>query len=109
MAINLTTQNFVKHVLNNNQLVLVEFYAEWSGSTQIINPMLTTLEEIYRKHVLFCRLNVEYNDDIAQQYGVTDIPTILIFNKGKVIDYLAGIFPRTAIEKKLNELIGHQQ
>ena len=105
MAINLTADTFAKHVLNNEKLVLVEFYTDWSGSSHILDPMLKTIEEIFQNEVLFCKLNIDQEQDIAQHYGVTDIPTILIFNNSNVIDFLEGIFPGSAIESRLNELL----
>lgn len=105
MAINLTANNFAKHVLENKGLVLVEFYAEWSGSSQILKPMLENIEEIFQNKVFFCRVNIDQGRDIAEQYGVTEIPIILIFYNGKVIDCLQSIFPGSVLEHRLNELI----
>jgi len=108
MAINLTANNFAKYVLENKGLVLVELYAEWSGSSQILKPMLKNIEEIFQNKVLFFRVNIDQDRDIAEQYGVTDIPTILIFNNSKVIDCIQGIFPKSVLEHKLNKLIKNE-
>ncbi|UCE07678.1 MAG: thioredoxin [bacterium] len=108
MAINLTTDNFTKLVLKSKVLVLVEFYAEWSGSSHILTPMLKTIEEMFQDNVLFCKLNIDQEKDIAEHYGITDIPTILIFNNSKVVDCLQGIFPGSVLEHKLNELIKNE-
>ncbi|MBN2008607.1 hypothetical protein JW960_04585 [candidate division KSB1 bacterium] len=103
--INLTTQNFEKYVLHNDQIVVVEFYAEWSGVSHILLPALRGIKSKFRKQVMFGRLDIDKENDIAEKYGVFELPTILIFRDSHVIDSLHGIFAHSLIEDKLNRLI----
>ena len=71
----------------------------------IINSVLKTLENKYHNKTTFCRINIDQNKEISEKYGVYEIPTILFFKNGKVIDSLLGISPKYVIESKLSELI----
>ena len=101
----LTDTDFLKEVLESNQLVLVEFLANWSGLCQIIAPVIGDMALRFRPQVKFYTIDVNDNGDIANAYGIRKIPTILIFKEGQVVDSIAGAVPRAILAQKLDALL----
>ena len=101
----LTDINFQVEVLESEQPVLVEFYTEWSGRHHIINPGLQEIHETYGDHVKFCRVNIELYKEIANEYGVQTIPTILLFERGQLVDHIIGIVPKVVVAQRLRDLL----
>jgi thioredoxin 1 len=101
----LTDINFQMEVLESEQPVLVEFYTEWSGRHHIISPGLRETDEIYGTHVKFCRINTDIYKEIANEYSVQTIPTILLFKRGQLVDHIIGIVPKAVVVQKLRDLL----
>jgi len=104
--ITLTDTTFRQEVLKSKQPVLVEFFAEWSGAHHIMAPGLVEMDERYRSHVRFCRIDVDGHKEVAEKYGVQNVPTILLFKDGQVVDQIVGVVPRTLVAQKLDALLG---
>ncbi len=98
---NITDSNFEELVLNNDQPVLVDFWADWCGSCKIIEPYF---EELLKEHedLLIARINVEENKESMKEYGVRHLPTLMLFKTGKQIDEIVGANPNK-IKGMLNE------
>ena len=101
----LTSANFQVEVLESKQPVLVEFYTEWSGRHHIISPGLQEIDGIYGTSVKFCRINTDIYREIASEYSVQTIPTILLFRCGQPVDHIIGIAPREVLAQKLKDLL----
>ena len=101
----LTNVNFGDEVLKSKQLVLVEFYTNWSGVHHIISPGLMELNDIYKSRVKFCRIDVGNHRVLSEKYGIWKIPTIVLFRNGKPVDYIVGLTPKIAIAQKLDVLL----
>ena len=101
----LTSKNFEKYVLKNEKIVVVLFYAIWSGLTHILKPVIKETEIKYREYFVFCKLDIDRYNDIAKKYRVVELPTLLIFKNGEVIDSLHGTFSLGLIEQKLSKLL----
>lgn len=84
----LTSQNFNQEI-SNNDLLLVDFWAEWCGPCKSMHPIFTRMAKKY-KQVRFARVNVDNAQDIAMKYGVQSIPTFIMFKSGKIIDKMMG-------------------
>lgn len=95
---------FPGEVIKSEKPVVAEFYADWSGTAFIISDLLEELEEEYGKHVKFVLINIEKPGEIMTKYGINKIPTILFFNKGKVINQLEGMPSRKKIKELLDEV-----
>ena len=84
----LTSQNFNQEIANNN-LLLVDFWAEWCGPCKSMHPIFTRMAKKY-KQVRFARVNVDNAQDIAMRYGVQSIPTFIMFKNGEIANQMVG-------------------
>lgn len=105
ILITLTETNFDQEVLESPQPVFVEFFANWCGTCHINAPLIRDMAIKFQTMIKFCQIDIDAHEDIAKTYGVQKIPTILFFQDGQVVDFLAGILPRTVIEQKLKALL----
>ncbi len=101
MAQTFTTSNFQETVLSSNQPVLVDFWAEWCGPCRMIGPVVEELSHEYEGKAVIGKVNVDENPDIAMNYGVRNIPTLLIFKGGEVVDKIVGAVPKGMIASKI--------
>ncbi len=103
--ITLTAENFKKEVLESTVPVLVDFWAEWCMPCKMIGPSVAQLAEAYRDKIKVGKLNVDDESDIASQYGIISIPTLIVFQGGQVARQKVGAMPRHEIEKLFKDLI----
>ena len=87
-VIELTSENFNQEIVNND-LLLVDFWAEWCGPCKSMHPIFTRMAKKY-KHVRFARVNVDNAQDIAMKYGVQSIPTFIMFKNGEIVNTMVG-------------------
>tara|TARA_B100001027_G_C16195551_1_gene298101 strand:+ start:420 stop:737 length:318 start_codon:yes stop_codon:yes gene_type:complete len=90
MTKSITSNNFKSDVLDNEKLVLVDFWAEWCGPCKQIAPRLEELENKYENNLSVCKVDVDQNRDLALEYNVRSIPSLLLFKSGQNIDTLIG-------------------
>lgn len=96
----LNNQNFKDEVLNNNDTVLVDFYADWCGPCKMLAPIMDEIAA-ERTDITVGKLNVDENGALAAQYNVASIPTMIVFKGGKETARLVGYKPKAAILAKL--------
>lgn len=101
----LTAANFHKEVLENLEPVLVQFGAQWSGACQMLAPVFEQLHEEFDGKIKLTWLDVQAHERIAAAYGIQDLPTLLFFKQGRVIDQIIGVAPRQVIAAKLHALL----
>ena len=85
---------------------MVEFYAEWAGPCRMVGPMLQELANEYEGKVVVGELNVDNNADISMKYGIRNIPAVLYFRNGEVVDRQIGAVPKRVLASKLEALLG---
>ena len=90
MTTSVTKENFTSEVLGNDKLVLVDFWAEWCGPCKQIAPRLEELAEKYSENLNVCKVDVDANRDLALEYNVSSIPSLMIFKGGEMVDSLIG-------------------
>lgn len=91
MEIKLSTQNFEKEVLKSEKPVLVDFYADWCGPCNAMAPVIEELAKELEGKVKVGKINVDENPDIAVEYNVMSIPTLIVFKNGKEEKRLVGL------------------
>jgi thioredoxin 1 len=87
----LTQDNFSKEVLQSPQPVLVDFWAEWCGPCKMLSPILDELAQEYDGRVRIGKVNIDEHQDLAAQFGIHSIPTLLLFWQGQVADQIVGL------------------
>lgn len=99
-------KSFRKEVIENTQLSVVEFKTDWSGACHIIEPIYRDLAQSYNGVVNFFTVDVESEIGIDTEYGVMEIPTILFFRSGKLIDHAVGLTSKNVLISKIENAIG---
>jgi thioredoxin 1 len=103
--ITLTADNFKKEVLESSVPVLVDFWAEWCMPCKMIGPSVAQIAETYKDKIKVGKVNVDSESEIASQYGIISIPTLILFQNGQVARQKVGAMPRREIEKLFSDLI----
>ncbi len=98
VEVTLTSANFQKEVLESSIPVLVDFWAEWCMPCRMIAPSIAQVAEAYKGKVKVGKVNVDDEGDIASQYGIISIPTLLYFKDGQMIKQKVGALPKHEIE-----------
>lgn len=96
-----TDSNFEAEVLQSNQTVLVDFWAEWCGPCRMIGPIVEQIASEYEGKAKVGKVNVDYNPQVSVKYGIRSIPSLLIFKDGQVVDQIVGVVPKTHLTKQL--------
>ena len=94
--------NFQADVLNASQPVVVDFWAEWCGPCKMIGPSLEEIANELGDKIKIAKLNIDENPELAAQFGVRSIPTLMIFKGGEVADIKVGAAPKTALSHWVN-------
>ena len=105
MALELTDSNFEELVIQSDKPVIVDFWAEWCGPCRMVGPIVNEVGEDYKDTVVVGKLDVDSNPEITQKFGIRNIPTILFFKGGEVVDKQVGAVPKSAIVSKLEALL----
>ncbi len=104
MALELTDTNFDEIVLKSDKPVIVDFWAEWCGPCRMISPLVEELSQEYAGKVVVGKVDVDSNNATAMRFGIRNIPTILFFKNGQVVDKQVGAVPKSVLVKKLEAL-----
>lgn len=102
--ITLTNENF-EEALQNNGVMLVDFWATWCGPCKMLSPVISEIAEEYEGKVTVGKINVDEEVELATKYGITSIPTLILFKDGQVINTTVGFLPKSEIEKMINEAL----
>lgn len=98
-GIELTSKNFASEVEQSTVPVLIDFWAEWCMPCRMIAPHIDDLAKTYAGKLKVCKVDVDNETQLAERFGIVSIPTLMVFNGGKMIKQQAGALPKHAIEK----------
>ncbi|MCH5462317.1 thioredoxin [Lactobacillus sp. LC28-10] len=101
MAVTITKDNLTEETAEG--LVLVDFWASWCAPCKMMDPVLEQLESTYGDRIKFGKLNVEHNQDLAMNYKVMSIPSLVFFRNGKAIEKVTGVYPKDKLAKYLDK------
>ena len=104
MEVQITSENF--ETLKNGQLPLVvDFWATWCGPCRMVGPVISELAQEYDGRVTVGKCDVEENEDLAAEFGIRNIPTIIFFKGGQVVDKIVGAQSKTKLQEKFEALL----
>ncbi len=101
MALSFSDSNFDSEVLQSNVPVVVDFWAPWCGPCKLVGPVIDQLAN-ENEGVKIGKLNVDESGEIAERYGISSIPAILLFKNGQVVDSVVGAQPKAALQKMID-------
>ncbi|WP_299251955.1 thioredoxin [uncultured Cytophaga sp.] len=100
-AVEITDANF-EEIINTDQPVLVDFWAEWCGPCKMIGPVVEELAGDYAGKAVIAKLNVDENPIVSAKFGIRSIPTLLILKKGEIVDKQVGVVPKSVLAQKID-------
>lgn len=104
MALAITDSNFDELAAQGKPMV-VDFWATWCGPCKKIGPNIEELAEQYADSVIIGKVDVDENDGLAIRFGIRNIPTVLFFRNGEIVDKQIGAAPKAAFEAKIQSLL----
>lgn len=104
MALEITDNNF-KEILAEGKPVVIDFWAPWCGPCKMVGPIIEELAGEYEGKVLIGKCDVDENGDVAAEYGIRNIPTVLFFKNGEQVDKQVGSAPKPTYAAKIEALL----
>lgn len=104
MALEITDEN-IKEIISSGKPVVIDFWAEWCGPCRMVGPIVEDLAKEYDGKVVIGKMDVDNNVETPNQFGIRNIPTILFFKDGEVVDKQVGAAQRTVLAAKIDALL----
>jgi thioredoxin 1 len=102
MALEITDQTFQEIVLGSDKPVLVDFWATWCGPCRMLGPIVEEVAKDFEGKAIVGKVDVDNNQQVSLDYGIRNIPTVLIFKNGEVVDKIVGVAQKGVIAEKLS-------
>ncbi len=102
MALEITDASFDEVVLKSDKPVLVDFWAAWCGPCRMVGPIIEEIATEYDGKAVVGKVDVDANQEFAAKYGVRNIPTVLLFKGGEVVDKQVGVAPKSTYTQKID-------
>ena len=104
MALEITDSNF-QEILAEGKPVVMDFWAPWCGHCKMVGPIIDELATEYEGKVIIGKCDVDENGDVAAEYGIRNIPTVLFFKNGELVDKQVGSAPKSAYVAKIEAIL----
>ena len=105
MALEITDSNFEETVLKSDKPVMVDFWAAWCGPCRMVGPIIDELSEEYDGKAIIGKIDIDSNQQYAAQFGVRNIPTVLVFKDGELVDRKVGVSSKNDYTQAIDKLI----
>lgn len=103
MEVTITNENYME-LVKGDQPVMIDFWATWCGPCRQMSPIVEELAKEYEGKVVVGKCNIDEEEDIAMQYGIRSIPTIIFIKNGEIVDKTVGAVPKAKLVEKLDKL-----
>jgi len=100
-----TDSDFAEQVIRSEQPVLVDFWAEWCAPCHALGPAIESLAADYEGRAVVAKIDIDANQEVARQFGIRSIPTVMLFDKGQVVDTFVGVRPKADYAESLDKLV----
>jgi len=101
----ITEQNFEAEVINSDKPVLVDFWAEWCGPCRAVGPVIESLADQFDGQARIGKVDIDSNQQLAMKFGIRSIPTVMLFDKGKVAATFVGVRSRSEYEQSVSSAL----
>ena len=98
----IATNTTFEDLLQDSRLVIVDFWATWCGPCRMLSPLLDEVEEEMSDKIVVVKVNVDDADEVAAQFRIMNIPTLLFFKNGQIVDKTVGAMPKPALVERIN-------
>ena len=105
MALEITDATFDEVVLKSEKPVVVDFWADWCGPCRMVGPIIEELSNDYTGKAVVGKVDVDANQEFAAKYGVRNIPTVLVFDKGELVGRHVGVSPKTTYAEAIDAIL----
>ena len=102
MALEITDSNFEETVLKSDKPVMVDFWAAWCGPCRMVGPVIDEISSEYENKAVVGKVDIDSNQEFAAKYGVRNIPTVLLFKNGEVVDKQVGVAQKNVYTDKID-------
>ena len=100
-----TDSDFADQVIRSERPVLVDFWAEWCAPCRALGPAIESLAADYEGRAVVAKVDIDANQEVARQFGIRSIPTVMLFDKGQVVDTFVGVRPKADYAEGLDKLV----
>ena len=101
----ITDNNFSQSVLESKQLVIVDFWAQWCGPCRKLTPVLEQIQNEFKNEIKVIKVDADKNINTAREYGISSLPSVLIFKDGEVKEIMAGMMQKSAIISNIKKYL----
>lgn len=105
MALEITDASFESDIITSGKPAMVDFWAVWCGPCRMVGPVVEEIASEYEGKAIVGKVDVDTNQEVAAKYGIRNIPTILFFKNGEVVDKVVGVVPKEQLVEKLNAIL----
>jgi thioredoxin 1 len=105
MALEITDASFESDIIGSGKPAMVDFWAVWCGPCRMVGPVVEEIASEYEGKAIVGKVDVDTNQEVAAKYGIRNIPTILFFKNGEVVDKVVGVVPKEQLVEKLNAIL----
>jgi thioredoxin 1 len=105
MSLEITDTNFEELVLKSDKPVIIDFWAEWCGPCRMVGPIVQEIGNEYQGKAIVGKVNVDENPEITVKFGIRNIPTILFFKNGEIVEKQVGAVPKQVLATKLESIL----
>ena len=104
MALQITDANF-EELLGTGKPMVLDFWAEWCGPCRMVSPIIDELAQEYEGRVTIGKINVDENDDVVGRFGIRNIPKVIFFKNGEMVDKIVGATSKDKFKEKVENLL----